>query len=153
MELMVSYHYLEIRDLILLTSLTLSSRFFSVAAATFQDVWRPRSSKTCDGRCLAHLVLAKLGVNASNIRTTEVIRMVGENNNETIVEMKSYQLIVDKVDEELREIEKKLSQVEEEMIKALDYEDLEKVWFAPHNPLAKFLCASKGLSSFAFGRE
>lgn len=25
-----------------------------------------------DGRCLAHLVLAKLGVNASNIRTTEV---------------------------------------------------------------------------------
>lgn len=51
--------------------------------------------------------------------------MVGENNKQTIVEMKSYQPIVDKVDEELREIEKKLSQVEEEMIKAIDYEDLE----------------------------
>ncbi|CAH8354575.1 unnamed protein product [Eruca vesicaria subsp. sativa] len=77
-----------------------------------------------DERCLAYLVLANLGANASNIRT-EVIRMLGENNNETLVEM-NYKPIVDKIDEELREIEKKLSQVEEEMIKALDDEDLEK---------------------------
>ncbi|KAL1213422.1 ATP-dependent Clp protease ATP-binding subunit ClpA-like protein [Cardamine amara subsp. amara] len=49
-----------------------------------------------DEGCLASLVLAKLDANTSNIRE-EVLHMFGENNNEIILEMTSYQPTVEDV--------------------------------------------------------
>ncbi|CAA7036267.1 unnamed protein product [Microthlaspi erraticum] len=74
---------------------------------------------------LAAQVLANLGAKASTIREEVTRLMAGENNKETILELKSYQPSVEdvaKVDEAIRELEKKLSQVKEETTEDFDDE-------------------------------
>ncbi|KAG7597823.1 Clp N-terminal domain superfamily [Arabidopsis suecica] len=63
-----------------------------------------------DERCLAAQSLANCGANASNMRT-EVIRMMAENNNETVLERSCEPNVVDdaQIDEEVREREKKIN--------------------------------------------